>query len=108
LAWYFRQPHHTRARRDTPPTPLPAAEKIKELYLWTDPGSALLEGIHIITSNSQKLVGGGGRYLTKATLSLKAKDMATGVLLGISAAMRSDTLLLSAVSFNFLQASYKE
>ncbi len=78
-----------------------AGELIKELYLWSN--AAVVEGVHIITSSKQKLSGGGGRSLNRASLAVKAANLATGVLLGITAATAPNSVQLTAISFNFLQ-----
>ncbi len=81
--------------------PLIAGEKITTIYLWTDSASATVQGIYMITSAKQKLNGAGDRKLSGA--GLKADKLASGVLLGITAATRGAEQLLAAISFNFLE-----
>jgi hypothetical protein len=83
----------------------PADEKIKELRIWTDTaiGNPVLQGIYIVTSSNQRLDGRQGRLLTEADMIVKAPDLATGVLLGITAAQKARTEVLSAIGFNFLK-----
>jgi hypothetical protein len=55
----------------------------------------------MITSAKQKLNGAGDRELSNAVL--KADKLASGVLLGVTAATRGAKELLAAISFNFLE-----
>ena len=83
----------------------PAGERVKELHLWTDPVEGVLEGVYMITSRPQtgRLNGAGNRSLSRTTLSVKGDDLATGVLLGVTAAMKPGSEQLAAISFEFLR-----
>jgi hypothetical protein len=90
------------------PECMPADEKIKELRIWTDASvtNPVIKGIYILTSRNQQLDARQDLQrllLTKADVIVKAPDLATGVLLGITAAQKDQTEVLSAISFNFLK-----
>jgi hypothetical protein len=81
---------------------VPAGEKIKELYLWTDLANRTVQGVYIVTTTMQKLRGYGDRSLTQASLVVKSPNLATGILFGVTAATKPATEVLAAISFNFL------
>jgi hypothetical protein len=87
-----------------PVAPLGPDEKIKELRIWTDTANTVVQGVYIVTTSGKRLNGGGvGRLLTEADVVVKAPDLATGVLLGVTVATKPKTEVLSAISFNFLK-----
>ncbi len=80
-----------------------AGEKVKELRIWTDAARLLVQGIHILTSSAQELDGRpAGLSLTSANVTKKGPDLGTAILLGVAAAEKVGSELLSAISFTFL------
>jgi hypothetical protein len=83
---------------------IPAADTIQSLYLWTS-GPAV-QGILLKTSSGAQLRANQGRQPTLATASWTAESgsLGSGLLLGVTAAVRPRTAGLAALSFNLLQA----
>ncbi len=80
-----------------------AGEKIKELRVWTDPASAVIQGIHMLTSTPKELDGRpAGLLLTSASVTKRGAELGTAILLGVAAAEKPGSKLLSAISFTFL------
>jgi hypothetical protein len=84
---------------------MPTGEKIVELRIWTDTtiNNPVLQGIYMVTSRNQRLDGRQGRLMTEADVIVKAPNLTTGVLLGVTAAQKARTEVLSAIGFNFLK-----
>ena len=58
-----------------------------------------MQGIYLVTSNNKRLNGtGAGRFLTEADVIVKAPDMATGLLLGITVATKPNSEVSAALS----------
>jgi hypothetical protein len=81
-----------------------AADTIQSLYLWTS--GPVVQGILLKTSSGAQLRANQGKLPTQATASWTADAgrLGSGLLLGVSAAVRPGSLTLSALSFSFLQA----
>jgi hypothetical protein len=81
-------------------------DKVKELYLWTNSTTAVVQGIHITmtSSSSARLAASNNRSLAQPTLKGSGSDLGTGLLLGVTTAVAADgpTLTLSAIGFTFL------
>jgi hypothetical protein len=79
--------------------------------MWTDGPKGLLLAMYMTTDKGNTLNGNPGKlssYEASATLKLGKNDMASGILLGITAALRNQKDPTSpegimALSFNFMQ-----
>ena len=80
--------------------------QVKDLYLWTNATTAVVQGIYITmtSSASARLAASNGWPLAQPSLKRSGSDLGTGLLLGITAAVAAagPTLAFSAIGFTFL------
>jgi hypothetical protein len=77
-------------------------DRVKELFLFSDPAAVRLQGIYITLASNKRLNGTLGRSLNKPSFSAKGAAVGSGLLLGITAATSYNGENLSAISFNLL------
>ncbi len=79
-------------------------DRVTELYVWTDRSAARVQGVSMKLASGTWLDGGQGRRATEAQLQLdEPSGLGSGLLLGVTAAAKPDSKVLSAVGFSFLR-----
>ncbi len=80
-------------------------DRVTELYVWTDSSAVRVQGVAMKLASGARLDGGGGRRATEAQLQLDEPGaLGSGLLLGLAAAAKPDSKLLSAIGFSFLSS----
>jgi hypothetical protein len=81
-------------------------DKVQDLYIWTDSAAGTVEALQILTEGEKLLDARGGRGPNTATVKIIGRrNLGTGILMGVAAAVISGTEddELSAISFTFLR-----
>jgi hypothetical protein len=80
-------------------------DRVTELYVWTDSSAVRVQGVAMKLASGARLDGDQGRRATEAQLQLDEPGaLGSGLLLGLAAAAKPDSKVLSAIGFSFLSS----